>query len=245
MKIYPAIDLRNGRCVRLVEGDYDRETRYLDDPITVAKAYEQAGAEMIHVVDLDGARGGAFTNLPLIESLCSAVAIPLQCGGGVRSEVDLESLFSAGVGRVIVGSLAVRQPALVTDWLNRFGSDRLTLALDCRWSGEDFQLATSGWTTTDSLTLEQGLAAYTGSGLRHVLCTDISRDGTLQGPNNSLYAACTQRFPKLLIQASGGVSTLQCLRELAPTGVDGVVVGKALLEGRFSLQEALACSRAA
>ena len=245
MKIYPAIDLRNGRCVRLLEGDFDQETRYQADPVSLVKSYEQAGAPMIHVVDLDGAREGHFTNLGVIEAMASAVSAPIQCGGGIRNETDLKQLFSAGVSRAVIGSLAVNEPALIKQWLVRFGAERLTLALDCRWSGSEFLLATAGWTATHDLSLEQCLESYAGSGLQHVLCTDIGRDGTLQGPNIDLYRRIAAAFPDFSIQASGGVSDLQNLRELASTGVDGVVVGKALLDGRFSYGEALACLHAA
>ena len=245
MKIYPAIDLIQGRCVRLVEGDFERETRYQTDPVTLAKDYEQAGAPMIHVVDLDRAKEGVLTNLPVIESMARAVPVPLQCGGGIRNEADLQTLFSAGVGRAVIGSLAVTQPTLTREWLTRFGPERLTLALDCRWSGQDFLLATAAWTAIHDLTLEQCLDRYAGSELRHVLCTDIGRDGTLQGPNIDLYRHTAGRFANFSFQASGGVSELQNLRELAATRVDAVVVGKALLDGRFSLQEGLSCLRAA
>jgi phosphoribosylformimino-5-aminoimidazole carboxamide ribotide isomerase len=245
MKIYPAIDLREGRCVRLLEGDYERETRYQADPVSLAKDYEQAGAEIIHVVDLDGARDGAFTNLSVIESMASAVSIPLQCGGGIRREADLLSLFNAGVGRAVIGSLAVQEPEWVKTWLRTHGPDALTLALDCRQSGSDYLLAISGWTRTGSVTVEQGLATFSDAGLRHVLCTDIGRDGTLSGPNVELYRDLVEAFPDLHVQASGGVSGLDDLGQLLGTGVAGVVVGKALLDGRFSLEEGLSCSRAA
>lgn len=241
MKILPAIDLRGGCVVRLVQGDYGRETRYADDPLPLASSYRQAGADWLHLVDLDGARSGRLDNLAAITRLARDSGLKLQCGGGVRDEASLKRLFEAGVSRVVVGSLAMREPERVRGWLADYGSERLCLALDVRADAAlGWQLAAAGWTEATGLGLRQGLEAYAGSGLRHVLVTDIGRDGTLEGPNLELYRELATQWPELSCQASGGVSSLGDLAALRATGIGGVVIGRALLEGRFSAAQALA-----
>lgn len=244
MEIYPAIDLHRGRVVRLYQGDYQQVTDYHADPVALAQAYAAQGAGCIHVVDLDGAKSGDFVNLQTIERMAAALEIPLQSGGGIRQRADLQQLIDAGVGRAVIGSLAVQQPRLVTDWLVELGPDRICLAMDVKvGAGGEFMLTTSGWTETAALTLWDGLTAFEQG--RHVLCTDISRDGTLRGPNAALYQECSARLPQLQIQASGGVGSLDDIATLAATSASGVIIGKALLDGRFTVAEALRCSRGA
>lgn len=240
MIIFPAIDLRDGRVVRLEKGDFDRETRYANDPVTLAKHYADAGANWLHVVDLDGARSGDSANLRAIESICTQVGMQVQSGGGVRNESDFQRFVDAGVARVVVGSLAVREPEQVEQLRWRYGVDALTLALDARADASGtFRVAIAGWQSLEGLTLNAALDRWVAAGLRHFLVTDIDRDGMLGGPNLDLYRDLRLRAPEAQILASGGVQGLADLRALRALGMGGVVIGKALLEGRFTIREAL------
>ncbi|MDD3178841.1 MAG: 1-(5-phosphoribosyl)-5-[(5-phosphoribosylamino)methylideneamino]imidazole-4-carboxamide isomerase [Opitutaceae bacterium] len=242
MIIYPAIDLRGGRCVRLTEGRFDQEKSYGDDPLAIALGFATAGATWLHVVDLDGAKDPTRRQTALVEKLARNSGLQIQTGGGVRDEAQVEALLAAGCERVIIGSLAVKDPARVRSWLCRFGQERIVLAPDVRPAADGTpQVALSGWQENSNLSLDALLADYLSSGLLHVLCTDISRDGKLTGPNVPLYTDLVKRFPALQIQASGGVSSLDDLRALRSTGVTGAIVGRALYEKKFTLQEALAC----
>lgn len=244
MKIYPAIDLMDGQCVRLYQGRFDQRTDYPGDPLALAREYQNAGAECLHVVDLDAARdnddGDSHHQLDVITDLVRDLDIPLQTGGGVRTETDLALRFQAGCQRVVVGSLAVRNPRLFGQWLRRYGAERLVAALDVRQDEQGiWRPAVKGWQEEAAMDLLDLLEQLSGYGLRHLLCTDISRDGVLGGPNVDLYRMLAQRFPMLHVQASGGVGALSDLAPLQACGAAGVVVGKALLEGRFTLDEAL------
>lgn len=244
MKLIPAIDLRGGRTVRLYQGDYERETVYDAAPEGLAERYAAAGIATLHVVDLDGARTGAPDNLRAIERIVKVTALAIQCGGGIRSRADLERLFDAGVARAVVGSLAVEDPDRVGTWIGDAGSDRICVAFDVRPDDHGaYRLATAGWTRDSRLELHEGLGRFAGSGLQHVLCTDIARDGTLAGPNVALYEQLVEAWPAIRFQASGGVAGLESLRALATTGADAAIVGRALLEGRFTIEEAVACLR--
>lgn len=240
MLVYPAIDLRGGRVVRLQKGDYDREQRYELDPLALAQSYAEAGATWLHVVDLDGARSGDSANLAAIEAIANQVSIRVHAGGGVRNEDDFKRFVDAGVSRVVVGSLAVREPDLVNLLRRRYGADSLTLALDARVdAGGVFRVATAGWKTLESAALEVLLAGFVAQGFEHFLVTDIDRDGMLAGPNIELYRTLRALAPEAAILASGGVQGLEDLIALRAVGVAGVVIGKALLDGRFTLQESL------
>jgi len=240
MIIFPAIDLRAGRVVRLQKGDYELEQRYELDPVALAKSYADAGASWLHVVDLDGARSGDSANLAAIAAIASQVSMRVQAGGGVRSEADFQRFIAAGVSRVVVGSLAIREPETVRDLRQRYGVDSLTLALDARADARGvFRVATAGWLTLEKVSLESTLAGFAEDGFRHFLVTDIDRDGMLAGPNVDLYQRLQSQTPGVALLASGGVQGLQDLRDLREIGVAGVVIGKALLDGRFSLKEAM------
>ncbi len=238
--IIPAIDLREGRVVRLQQGDYDRETRYAADPAVLAAGYRDAGARWLHVVDLDGARAGHFTQLPLIGQLARS-GLQVQAGGGVRDAADVQRLLDAGAARVVVGSIAVRAPPTVCGWLRDFGAGRLVIALDARQIDGAWRLPTAGWTQTGEATLDERVHAYAAAGAQHLLCTDIERDGMLGGLNIALYQHLDALAPSLAVQASGGVRSLQDIRAARDAGARGVILGRALLEGRFTLTEALAC----
>lgn len=238
--VYPAIDVRGGAVVRLVKGDYDQETRYADGPVQVAQAYARSGATWLHLVDLDAARAGDYTLLETLREIVDTTGLQVQTGGGVRSAEDVQRLLDAGASRVVVGSLAVREPETVVGWIERFGPQCITVALDTR-IGEDgtWVLPVAGWTSVDGQDLITTLHRYDGSGLRHVLCTDIGRDGTLSGPNFHLYTMLTRSAPDLLVQASGGARTVDDVRAARRTGCSGIILGKALLEGRFTVDDAV------
>lgn len=242
MIIYPAIDLRGGRVVRLTEGKFDQEKSYGTDPLAVALDFKAAGATWLHVVDLDGAKDPNNRQTALVETLARGSGLCVQTGGGIRDEAQISTLMAAGAERVIVGSLAVKNPALVKGWLHKFGPDRITLSPDVRLDAAGTpRIAAAGWQETTGIALDDFLTDFLAVGLKHILCTDISRDGKLTGPNTALYADLVKKFPALDVQASGGVSSLDDLRGLKPTGCTGVIVGRALYEKKFTLQEALAC----
>lgn len=237
MKLIPSIDLRGGRCVRLLQGDFARETRYDLEPMSLVDRYVAAGAPWLHLVDLDGARDGTLANRRFILDLAASRKINLQVGGGIRSLQVVEALLEGGVARVVVGSAAVEQPQAVADWLNRHGAERVCLALDIRLQEGIPMVQTRGWTQGSALSLWQAVDLFLHAGLRHVLCTDVARDGAMQGPNVDLYRECRQRYPQLSWQASGGVRHVGDLAELRSLGMHAAVSGKALLEGMLSDDE--------
>ena len=241
MQIIPAIDLRAGKVVRLAQGDYARETRYPVEPAALAQTYAAAGAHWLHVVDLDGARSGALENLRVIQAIAST-GLQVQAGGGVRSESDLQRLFDAGVARAVVGSVAVRDPEHVENWIARYGDERICIALDTRADAAGWwTLPVKGWTEVASSGLDELACRYARVGARHLLCTDIDRDGMMSGPNFALYAHLREIVPELAVQASGGVRGLDDLRLLRDGGAAGAILGRSLLEGRVTLTEALQC----
>ena len=241
MIVIPAIDLSNGACVRLRQGDFDTKTTYSTEPVTIARQFEASGASWLHVVDLDGAKDGSTRQTSIVLSVATETSLKVQVGGGLRSRSDVDALLSGGVERVVLGSLAVDDPETVKAWLEEFGPERIVLAFDVRLHDGEPYPAVRGWQHQAERTLSDVLADYAESGLRHVLCTDIHRDGMLSGPNLELYAALVGGLDGMAVQASGGVAALDDLKRLRACGVSAVVVGKALYEGRFELAEALAC----
>lgn len=242
MKLYPAIDLLDGRVVRLHKGDFDAVTDYGSDPAAVAAAYLAQGAEYLHVVDLSGARDGARRQSETIQSL-SNTGLRLQVGGGIRSREEIASILKAGAERVIVGSLAVQAPKTVSGWISEFGAERVVAAFDVRIEAGTIWPLVAGWTRKGDEPLAALLERYAQSGLRHALVTDVDRDGALQGPNTGLYRDLCELWPDIAWQASGGVASLSDLTALKAAGAAGAIVGKALFENRFTLGEALSCLR--
>ena len=236
MIIYPAIDLIGGAVVRLHKGDFDQLTQYGTDPVAVAKTYADAGATWLHLVDLDGAKNPQNRQIDLIANIISSTGLLVQTGGGIRSADDVATLLDAGAARVVIGSLAVRDPDLLKQLLYSHGPEKICLAADVILQNDTFYIAVSGWQEASDLSLFDFLNMFAPAGLRHVLCTDIDRDGTLRGFNRELYTSVKQEFSYLQLQASGGAS---CLEDLKHLDADGVIIGKALYEGRFSVAEAL------
>jgi phosphoribosylformimino-5-aminoimidazole carboxamide ribotide isomerase len=239
MIIYPAMDLMGGKVVRLKQGRFDDSTTYSDNPAQALRAFAESGAEWAHIVDLDGARAGAPVQHELIAELARSAPLKLQVAGGFRETEHLARMFDAGVARVVIGSLAVKQPEKLRVWIEEFGSDRVTLSLDVRLTDGEPMVAIAGWTEDSGRSLWDIAALYPAA--RHFLITDIGLDGMLQGPNVELYELIAQRLPDAAVQASGGVSSLNDLERLS---TDGAIIGKALWEGKISLEEALGLARA-
>ncbi len=240
MILIPSIDLRNGRCVRLLKGDFDRETRYDLEPHELLQRYRALGASWLHVVDLDGAKDGRLANRSVILRLASQKALNVQVGGGVRSAAVVDDLLRNGIDRVIVGSAAVEQPAEVRGWLERYGAGKIGLAFDIRHDAQGVpRVLTRGWTRESPLSLWEAIDSYLAHGLKHVLCTDADLDGAMQGPAIKLYQEFTQRYPQILLQASGGVRSAADLAALAAIGSAAAISGKAVLEEAIQPSELL------
>lgn len=235
MLLIPSIDLRGGRCVRLLRGDFAAETRYDLEPHELLGRYRSLGATWLHIVDLDGARDGQLANRALLLTLASQKAVNLQVGGGVRSLAVVDDLLRNGVDRVVVGSAAVEEPAAVAQWISQFGPERVCLAFDVRADAGGTPLVqTRGWTRATTLSLWDAVEGFLAVGLKHVLCTDVDRDGALAGPSVELYREAVRRFPAVQWQASGGVRDAADLAALRAIGVAAAISGKALLEERIS-----------
>lgn len=239
---YPAIDVREGRVVRLQQGDYGRETRYPDDPFAVAMRYADAGARWLHLVDLDAARAGGYTLATLLRRIADDGRLRVQTGGGVRDEAAVATMLEQGASRVVIGSLAVRDPPLVESWLHRYGSARITIALDTRQDDAGaWRLPIHGWTERAELDLDACLRRYRDAGARHLLCTDIARDGMMRGPNLELYRMIVARGEGFELQASGGVRDVADIAAARDAGCSGAVLGRSLLEGGMTIEDALTC----
>ena len=240
MKLIPAIDLLDGRCVRLLHGDFEQVTHYPAAPEELARLYADAGAEWLHVVDLAASRDGADADTSALFKLLGQAPQSVQTGGGVRYKNDITQRLDAGAARVVVGSLSVTDTREFIGWLEHFGAGKLVAAVDIRIDDQGIPWPRiHGWTDQADRDMWQLLDELSAGGLVHLLCTDISRDGALSGPNLDLYSEIMSRYPQLQLQASGGVSSLDDLEQLKPTGASGVITGKALLDGRFTVKEAL------
>ena len=238
MKVIPAIDLQNGDCIRLYQGDFDKRTEYSKDPTAVAGDFQAMGFEHLHIVDLDGAKSGEQSNREIVAAIAMESDLEIQVGGGIRNRQTVGECLSAGVSRCVIGSLAVNEPDTVKNWLGEFGPDRIVLALDIRLDDRNLpMLATHGWTVSSGIDLWQCIDAYIADGIRHVLCTDVSRDGAMSGPNLDLYREFVRRYPSLLLQASGGVRDANDLHELSKLGASAAITGRALLDGRIKTEE--------
>ena len=240
MQLIPAIDLLNGACVRLLHGDFNECKVYDSSAITLADTYNGAGADWLHVVDLAASRDGADADSSDLFQLLNNASQNVQTGGGVRNEGDVVERLENGAARVVIGSMCVAEPDTFKQWLIEFGNNKLVAALDIQRDEHGVPYPRIyGWTEGADRTLWSYLDEFSSAGLQHLLCTDISRDGALTGPNTGLYSEIVRRYPQLEVQASGGVATLDDLKALTETGASGAITGKALLEGRFTVDEAL------
>jgi phosphoribosylformimino-5-aminoimidazole carboxamide ribotide isomerase len=233
MIIIPAIDLIDGKCVRLTKGEYDTKKVYSDDPLEMAKHFEGNGFQRLHLVDLDGAKAGKVVNLSVLERICSNTSLKVDFGGGIKSDEDLKKVLNAGADQVTIGSLAAKDPEKVKEWIITYGADRIILGADVK----ERMIAVSGWLETSSLNLFDFVDSYYQLGIRHVLCTDISKDGMLQGPAFDLYTEIMKKYNDLQLIASGGVSGIGDVKQLKANGIPSVVIGKAIYEGRIDLSE--------
>lgn len=233
IEIIPAIDIIDGKCVRLSQGDYDRKTIYNEDPLEVAKMFEASGIQRLHLVDLDGAKAHHIVNYKVLERIATNTKLIIDFGGGLKSDKDLEIAFEAGANMITGGSIAVKSPEMMLSWIQSFGSERIILGADF----SDGKIAVAGWTEDSGLDIFAFIAYWMGKGIDKVISTDISRDGMLQGPSIQLYKEILQRNPGIYLIASGGVGSAQDLKELEKNGVPAVIVGKAIYEGKISLEE--------
>ena len=238
----PAIDLIGGEVVRLYQGDYSQKTNYQTTVQERQQAYFSAGASVMHFVDLDGAKDSTKRQLSTLKTVVNHESMITQVGGGIRCEEDVKQLLELGATRVVIGSLAIKQPELVLKWLNTYGGEKIVLALDIKIDEQGNKtLPTHGWIEDSGVNLEDLLDAYIDAGIKHILCTDISKDGTLSGSNVELYIELCQKYPSVQWQASGGIGSLDDIKALIGSGVSGVILGRSLLEGKFTLEEAIAC----
>ena len=240
--IIPAIDLIDGQVVRLYQGDYQQKTTFDLSPLVQLQSYQAQGAKLLHIVDLTGAKDPAKRQITLIGELVAGLTTDIQVGGGIRSEEQVKELLTIGVKRVVIGSLAVKEPELVKSWFVKYGSDAICLALDVNINdaGEKI-VAVSGWQTGGGKSLESLVAEYQTVGLQHALVTDISRDGTLQGANTDLYQELSTAYPNISWQASGGIASLDDVAAVRDSKANGIIIGKALLINNFTVKEAISC----
>lgn len=233
MRIIPAIDIIEGKCVRLTQGDYGKVKIYRENPVEVAKEFEDAGIEYLHLVDLDGAKKGKVVNWRAIEKIQAATALKVDFGGGVKSLEEVDALLDLGIDQINIGSLAVKEPNMFINCFQKFGSENFILSADVKHE----QIQVRGWTEVSGITIYDLVAQFEKEGLEYVTCTDIDADGMLQGPNFGLYKKLKNRFPDLKITASGGISSVSDLQELAYIKVYGAIVGKAIYESKIPLAE--------
>jgi phosphoribosylformimino-5-aminoimidazole carboxamide ribotide isomerase len=233
MRIIPAIDIIDGSCVRLTQGDYNQKKVYSANPLDVAKAFESAGLQYLHLIDLDGAKAGNVTNWRVIEAITNNTGLVVDFGGGIKTDEEVSRLFDLGVAQLNIGSVAVTNPEKITAWIEKFGTEKIILSADVK----DEKIAISGWQENSSIAITAFLKDYIRKGIEYVTCTDIGTDGMLTGPNIDLYKKILLSFPQLNLIASGGVSNMDDLYELKQIGVDGVIVGKAIYEERIRLDE--------
>lgn len=232
IEIIPAIDIIEGRCVRLTQGDYGQKTVYGLGVVDAAKSFEDAGLRRLHMVDLDGAKASHPMNLKVLEQVASATGLDIEYGGGIKSRQALSDVLSAGAGRAICGSIAVSEPEMFKEWLTAFGGEHIILGADIK----DGRVATHGWLKESALDVCALIDMFADAGLAQVICTDISRDGMLQGPSTGLYTDLQSRYPQLDVIVSGGVSCMQDIERLSDAGLRAVIVGKAIYEGRITVQ---------
>jgi phosphoribosylformimino-5-aminoimidazole carboxamide ribotide isomerase len=233
MRIIPAIDIIDGKCVRLTKGDYSTKKIYNEDPLEVAKTFEGAGIKYLHLVDLDGAKANHIVNYKVLESIATGTELRIDFGGGLKSDNDLRIAFDSGAHQITGGSVAVRKPELFEQWIRKYGSDKIILGADAK----NGKIATGGWLESSDLELIPFISAYEAKGISYVICTDISKDGMLEGPSFDVYKQILDSCKDLKLIASGGISKLEELPQIEALGCEGVIIGKAIYEQRIELNE--------
>lgn len=233
MQIIPAIDIIDGKCVRLTHGDYDQKKVYNEHPLEVAKEFEDAGLYRLHLVDLDGAREGKVRNWKVLETIASKTSLIIDFGGGIKTEKDVRVVFDSGAALATVGSIAVKDEETLSSWLQKFGAVKFFLGADVK----DEKITISGWTEQTNILVYDFIQQYMDKGIQHVFCTDVSKDGALEGPSVKLYQDIIEKFPALDFVASGGVSSIDDVNRLQEIGCKGVIIGKAIYEGRVQLKD--------
>jgi len=232
-EIIPAIDIIDGKCVRLSQGDYSKKTIYNENPLEVAKQFEDIGISRLHLVDLDGAKKGEVVNFKVLEAIASKTKLVIDFGGGIKTDLAINNIFNAGAAIATIGSIAVKQPEVFYSWLNKFGSEKILLGADVK----EENVTISGWLEETNLNVIDFLKQNIEKGLTQAFCTDVSKDGMLQGPSIELYKKITLQFPKLNFIASGGITTIQDVYQLERIACEGAIIGKALYEGRITINE--------
>lgn len=233
MRIIPALDIIDGKCVRLLNGNYQKMTIYSDDPLEMAKRFEDHGMQYLHLVDLDGAKSNRIVNYKILEKIASKTNLIIDFGGGIKADEDLRIAFNSGAAQLTGGSIAVKDPERFSGWIRDYGSSKIILGADVK----DTTVAISGWLEESDQTIIPFLQDYVKKGIEYVICTDINRDGTLAGPAVDLYSELLQTFPEIKLIASGGISNVKALLELDELGCDAAIIGKAIYENRISLKE--------
>lgn len=233
IQIIPAIDIIDGKCVRLTQGDYAQKKIYNENPLEVAQSFEDAGIQRLHLVDLDGAREKRIINYKVLENMAAHTSLAIDFGGGLQSDEDLKIAFECGATQVTGGSIAVKAPEVFMNWLEKYGNEKIILGADAR----DGRIAVSGWQETTGISIFDFLEDYVAKGVKYTISTDVAKDGLLQGPSTELYRKMGEKFPGLSIIASGGISTMDDIRTLNTLEIYGVIVGKAIYENRISLKE--------
>ena len=233
IELIPAIDIIDGKCVRLTQGDYSQKKEYSDSPVDIAKEFDENGVRRLHLVDLDGAKSNHVVNLKVLEGIKSSTSLIVDFGGGVKSDEDLRQSIDAGADMITIGSLAVRNPAIVAEWFHQYGQSRFIIGADVK----NGKISINGWKEEGDVDLFSFIDRYVSLGVTNILCTDISRDGMLEGPSCDLYSSIMMKYPAIKLIASGGVSSLSDLRRLDNLGIPAVVFGKAIYEGKIHLKE--------
>lgn len=231
MEIIPAIDIIDGKCVRLVKGDYARKKVYSENPVEVAKKMERAGIKRLHLVDLDGARKGTLVNLKILENIASSTGLIIDFGGGIKTSHDLKTVFQSGAAMAAVGSVAVKNPSALEEWIKSYGPEKIMLGADVK----NEKIVVSGWAERTGLPVFDFIKTWTSKGIKNIFCTDISRDGMLKGPSVNLYLKILKKNPGINLIASGGVSSVKDVEKLSHIGCRGVIIGKAIYEGRITM----------
>jgi len=237
MRIIPAIDIIDGKCVRLTKGDYNTKKIYNENPLEVAKEFEASGIENLHVVDLDGAKASEIINYKVLEQIASKTNLKIDFGGGLKSDKDLEIAFNSGANQITGGSIAVKNSSIFESWITKYGADKIILGADFYPDNSGGKIATNGWQEESSLALIPFVKEYQQKGIQYVICTDISKDGMLQGPSFDMYSELLSKVTTLKLIASGGISTFDELPKLAVNGCEGVIIGKAIYENKISLKQ--------